>query len=88
MKKPTVFGKRPILMQRASKGIRIIYPSGKVVYEFQSFYEQCNGTPGVEWKNGCTSRKTQKEAYKACLEYDENMADHGSNNNSAFLGYL
>ena len=77
-KHPTVFGKRPILMQRFNGSIRIIYPSGKVYW---------TNLLGDEHDNGCTTKRTQRAAYKACIEYDgPEESDYKSY--SAFLGYL
>lgn len=86
--KPKVFGKRPILMQRWEGGIRIIHVDGRVEY---SDHLTGREYPPFANADGCTSRPTQKEAYKACLEYDKTYSNMNPNDETrygAFLGYL
>lgn len=79
-KKPKVFGKRPILMQRWDGGIRIIYPDGKVKWAAMYSSEVS--------RMGCTNAKTQRQAYQNCLLWDRDMITSHEDNFSAFLGYL
>lgn len=70
---------RPILMMRYDGGIRIIHPSGRV--EWTSY--------SLEFEDdlaACTTRRSQRAALKACVEYDKNPVDE--ENFAAILGYL
>jgi len=90
MKKPTHFGRRPILMQRHDGGLRIIYPDGDVLWTpdwWDGSVELRDGSFGekeIAAKHSCTARDTQEEAYKASVVFDLKA----SGPYSAFLGYL
>lgn len=56
--------------------IRIIYPSGYVEYETRYAFDG-------EMRRGCTSRRTQLAALRACIKYDFDAP-----NKPEFLGYL
>jgi hypothetical protein len=76
MKKAKVKFGRPILMMRFNGSIRIIYPDGKVEFCMSS---------AEAFEEGCTTRETQKKAYRACVKYD---GPRHARNFSAVLGYL
>jgi len=78
-----VFGVAPILMQRFDGGIRIIHPNGEV--EYATFFD--GHEMGLGSAKGCTSRPTQRAAYKACIEYDD-CGPQRDRRYSKFLGYL
>lgn len=101
MKKPTEFGKHPILMQRWDGSLRIIMPNGTVNHTDSNRLTFYNSDPTHELFSayGCTSRGNQRVAYEACLEYDADcfrlavevdgrLGRQPSINYSAFLGYL
>lgn len=57
------------------RGLRIIYPNGKVEYTLLDDYYQ--------FRQGCTSRSDQAGAIKACINYD---AVH-TGSKPIFIGY-
>lgn len=57
--------------------LRIIYPNGRVMFCFDNVF-----WPG-NFLLGCTSRKTQKAAILACVEYSKHFKE-----DVIFLGYL
>lgn len=75
MKLPKCNGRPQLWSRRDFRGIRILYPDGRVSWSWDE----------GAWENtGCTSRKTQKGAQKAIFKHEKiHRFDPPE-----FLGYL
>lgn len=61
--------------------VRLLYPDGTVYFfDVRNIFDLC-----YEWKQGCTSRKTQGRARKAILLYNQTDL---FNAKYEFIGYL
>lgn len=73
---PACNGRPQLWTRQDLQGLRIVYPSGRVDWYMLSF---------EQWDSqGCTSRRTQWAAIKACFEYDAEAGCKAPE----FLGYL